>query len=59
MNKSFEYLNTITAGIGMIFSCIGFIYIVVLSSKYGTYWHVSWCSVYGITLMVLLEIIDL
>ena len=53
MNKSFEYLNTITAGIGMILSMIGFIFLIIISNKYGTYWHVIWCSVYGITLMIL------
>ena len=53
MNKSYELLNTITASIGMILSYIGFIFLVILSNKYGTYWHVIWCSVYGITLMLL------
>ena len=53
MNKPFEYLNTITASIGMLLSYIGFIFLVILANKYGTYWHVIWCGVYGITLMLL------
>ena len=53
MNKPFEYLNTITASIGMLLSYIGFIFLVILANKYGTYWHVIWCGVYGMTLVLL------
>ena len=53
MNKSHELLNVITASIGMILSLIGFIFLVILSSKFGTYWHMIWCSIYGITLILL------
>ena len=53
MNKSHELLNVITASIGMILSFIGFIFLVILTNKFGTYWHMIWCSVYGITLMLL------
>ena len=53
MNKPFEYLNTITAGIGMILSYIGFVFLIILASKYGTNWHLIWCGVYGITLVIL------
>ena len=53
MNKSFDYLNTITAGIGMILSYVGFILLVILINKHGSYWHLIWCGVYGITLMIL------
>ena len=53
MNKSFEYINTITAGIGMILSYVGLVFLIVLAAKYGTYWHIIWCSVYGATLVIL------
>jgi len=53
MNKPFEYLNTITASVGMILSYIGFIFLVILSNKYGNYWHVALSSVYGATLILL------
>ena len=53
MNKPFEYLNTITAGIGMILSYIGFVFLIILANKYGSYWHLIWCGFYGVTLMIL------
>jgi len=53
MNKPFEYVNTITAGLGMILSYIGFIFLIILANKQATYWHLIWCVVYGISLMIL------
>ena len=53
MHKPFEYINTITASIGMILSYIGFVFLIILANKYGNYWHLIWCSVYGVTLMIL------
>ena len=53
MNKPYEYLNTITASIGMILSYIGFIFLIFLTNKYATNWDLICCGVYGITLMIL------
>ncbi len=53
MNKSFEYLNTLTASIGMFLSYIGFVFLIILANKHATNWHLIWCGIYGITLMIL------
>ena len=53
MNKSFEYSNTITAGMGMLLSYIGFIFIVIIGVKSGSHWNLTWGIIYGITLMLL------
>ena len=53
MNKPFEYSNTITAGIGMLLSYIGFIFIIILGLKYGNYWNLICSTVYGVTLILL------
>ena len=53
MNKPFEYVNTITAGIGMALSYVGFVFLIILAAQYGTYWHVMCCSVYGASLVIL------
>ena len=53
MNKSFEYLNTITASIGMLLSYIGFIFIIIIGIKYGNYWNLIWSIIYGLTLILL------
>jgi hemolysin III len=53
MNKPFEYSNTITAGIGMLLSYIGFIFIIILGLKYGSYWNLICSTIYGVTLILL------
>jgi len=53
MNKSFEYLNTITASIGMLLSYIGFIFIIIIGMEYGNYWNLIWSIIYGLTLILL------
>ena len=53
IHKPFEYMNTITASIGMILSYIGFVFLIILANKYGNYWHLIWCGFYGVTLMIL------
>ena len=53
MNKSFEYLNTITASIGMLLSYIGFIFIIIIGMEYGSYWNLIWSIIYGLTLILL------
>ena len=53
MNKPFEYSNTITASIGMLLSYIGFIFIIIIGMKYGSYWNLIWSVIYGVTLILL------
>ena len=53
MNKPFEYSNTITAGIGMLLSYIGFIFIIIIGLKYGSYWNLICSTIYGVTLILL------
>ena len=53
MNKPFEYLNTITASIGMLLSYIGFIFIIIIGIEYGSYWNLIWSIIYGLTLILL------
>ena len=53
MNKSFEYSNTITAGLGMLLSYMGFIFILIKGIQDANYWNLTWSIVYGITLILL------
>ena len=53
MHKSFEYSNTITAGLGMFLSYIGFIFILIKGIQLANYWNLAWSIVYGITLILL------
>jgi len=53
MNKSFEYYNTITAGMGMLLSYVGFIFIVMIGIESKSYWNLTCGIIYGITLILL------
>ena len=53
MHKSFEYSNTITAGLGMLLSYMGFIFILIKGIQLANYWNLAWSIVYGITLILL------
>ena len=37
----------------MLLSYIGFIFIIIISMKYGSYWNLIWSVTYGITLILL------
>ena len=53
MHKINELLNTATASFGMLLSCIGFFFLVILSNTYGDYWKLLGCIIYGTTLVLL------
>ena len=53
MNKPFEYSNTITAGVGMLLSILGFISIIFIGLEYGSHWNLVCSIVYGTTLVLL------
>src|SRR2546423_287885 len=48
-----EIANCITHGIGLILSLVGLVVLIVLTSLYGTAWHIVSCSIYGASLVTL------
>jgi hemolysin III len=53
-NLSIEELaNTITHGFGLVLSIAGFIFLVVLASINGDFWHIASSVVYGLSLVTL------
>ena len=48
-----EVSNTITHGIGLLLSVVGFVVLLVLAALRGTAWHIVACSIYGATLICL------
>ena len=48
-----EVANTITHGIGLLLSIVGFVVLLVLAALRGTAWHIVACSIYGATLICL------
>lgn len=48
-----EVANTITHGIGLLLSIVGFVVLLVLAALRGTAWHIVTCSIYGATLICL------
>jgi hemolysin III len=48
-----EIANTITHGFGLFLSIVGFVFLVVMASFYGDFWHVSSSIVYGLSLVTL------
>lgn len=48
-----EWVNTITHGVGVIFSIVALILLIVYSSLRGTAWHVVTYTVYGVTMLLL------
>jgi hemolysin III len=48
-----EVANTITHGIGLLLSVVGFVVLLVLAALRGTAWHIVACSIYGATLICL------
>lgn len=48
-----EIANSITHGLGVLFSIAGLAILVTLAAMYGDAWHVVSCSIYGATLLVL------
>ncbi|HXG92999.1 MAG TPA: hemolysin III family protein [Blastocatellia bacterium] len=48
-----ELINSITHGVGLALSVIGFIVLVTLSILHGTAWQIAGCAVFGLTLIFL------
>ena len=48
-----EFANTITHGIGLVFSIIGFVVLLVLALLRGGPWQTAGCAIYGATLVSL------
>lgn len=51
--SSEELANTLTHGLGLTLSIIGFLVLVVLAAMRGSAWRIVSCAVYGITLVLL------
>lgn len=52
-NSAEELANTVTHGIGLALSVLGFIILLVLAVMRGNAWHIVGCAVYGSTLVCL------
>ena len=48
-----ELANTITHGFGFVMSIAGFIFLVVLASIKGDFWHITSSIIYGLSLIIL------
>src|SRR6185369_16151129 len=47
-----ELANSITHGVGVALSVVGFVVLLVLSITQGSAWHIVGCSIFGITLIL-------
>ncbi|MGM0440593.1 MAG: PAQR family membrane homeostasis protein TrhA [Chlamydiota bacterium] len=52
-NPREEIFNSISHGVGIIFSIVGLVLAVTYAALYGTTWHVVSCSIYGTTMLLL------
>jgi len=48
-----EFANTLTHGFGLLLSIAGFIFLVVLASHKGDFWHIMSAILYGLSLVIL------
>lgn len=48
-----EFFNTLSHGIGVLFSVIGLIVLIVTARQLGNTWHIVTFSVFGVTLILL------
>jgi hemolysin III len=48
-----ELANTVTHGIGLALSIVGFVVLLVLAAMRGSAWHIVSCAIYGSTLVCL------
>jgi hemolysin III len=51
--KREEVVNAITHGVGIVFSVVALVLLIVLSSIHGTAWHVVSFTIYGVTMLLL------
>lgn len=47
-----ELANSITHGVGLALSIVGFVVLLVLSIMQGSAWHIIGCSIFGLTLVL-------
>ncbi|MEN3333708.1 MAG: hemolysin [Blastocatellia bacterium] len=54
LDKTFieELANSITHGVGVALSVVGFIVLLVLSIMQGSAWHIVGCSIFGVSLIL-------
>jgi hemolysin III len=48
-----ELANAVTHGVGLVFSIIGFVILLVLALMHGGPWQIAGCAIYGVTLVSL------
>ena len=48
-----EVANTVTHGFGLFLSIVGFVFLVIMASVKGDFWHIASSIVYGLSLVVL------
>lgn len=48
-----EIANSVTHGIGLVFSLVGFIVLLILAVMRGSTWQITGCAIYGSTLVCL------
>lgn len=48
-----EVVNSVTHGVGLVLSIMGFGALVTLAAIHGTAWHLVGCSIFGVTLVLL------
>lgn len=48
-----EFANTLTHGFGLLLSVAGFVFLVVLASIKGDFWHIASGVLYGLSLVIL------
>jgi hemolysin III len=48
-----EMVNSITHGVGLVLSVIGFGFLLALAIMHGTVWQIAGCTVFGLTLIFL------
>jgi hemolysin III len=47
-----EIANSITHGVGVLLSCCGLVYLVILANRYGNGWHILAGAIFGSTLVL-------
>lgn len=52
-NQKEEFLNILTHGFGFVVSCIGFIFLVIKSMHYISFWERASFIIFGLSMMVL------
>lgn len=48
-----EVANAITHGVGMVFSIVGLVFLIIFSALYGSAWHIVSFTIFGATMVFL------